>query len=324
MTSAAAVAAATSTAAVAATTSAATVAAATSTAAVAVMTSAAAVAAATSTAAVAAVTSIAAVAVTTSAATVAAATSAAAVAAVPGAHTCNSDRDVFCHICGEFYLRKNRRSITKDNRISYKECYGFAMSVTAWSPDALCSKCRVMLFQFFQFGRKDSLRIASPALWREPSTREDCYFCMTDVQDISAKTQCRMKYATVSTMTVPVLSPNLRQEAPILIVSNVESGSEKVRQSEDKEGVKTDEAESVGHGIEENRVEQAAEVQDDTSDETSSNETSAGENSEEYIPAGGKLTPHAVASIRRTGYAEYVCGAVVAGHAFPQKFPRPA
>ncbi|KAJ8666303.1 hypothetical protein QAD02_007965 [Eretmocerus hayati] len=203
-------------------------------------------------------------------------------------HTCDSDRDVSCYICGEFELRNNRRSITKDNRISYKECYGFAMSVTAWSPDSLCSKCRVMLFQFCKFGKRDSLRIASPALWRKPSTREDCYFCMTDIQGISATTKCRIKYATVLTTTVPVLSPNLRQGASILIVSDVESGSEKVSQSEDKEGFETDEAESVGHGIEEDRVEQKAEVQDDASDKTSSNETSAEEDSEEDIPAGGE------------------------------------
>ncbi|KAJ8671102.1 hypothetical protein QAD02_002361 [Eretmocerus hayati] len=196
-------------------------------------------------------------------------------------HTCNSDRDVLCHIRGEFDSRKNRRSITKDNRISYKGCYRFAMSVTAWSPDSLCSKCHVMLFQYCEFGGRDSLRIAPPALWRKPPIREDCYSCMTDVQGISAKTKCRNKYATVPTMTVPVLSPNLRQEAPILIVSDVKSGSGKVSQSQDKEGVETDEAESVGHGIEEDRVEQEAEVQDDASDETSANETSAEEDSEE-------------------------------------------
>ncbi|KAJ8677979.1 hypothetical protein QAD02_013766 [Eretmocerus hayati] len=286
-TSTAAVAAATSSAAVAVTTSAAAVAATTSAAAVAATTSAAAVAAATSTAAVAAATSAAAVAAATSAAAVAGATSFAARAAVPRAHTCNGDRGVFCHICGEFELRKNQRSITKDNRISYKECYGFAMSVMAWSPDSLCSKCRVMLFQSCEFVKRDWLRIASPGLWRKPSTREDCHFCMTDVQGISAETKCRIKNATVPTMTVPVLSPNLHQKAPILIVSDVESGSWKVSQSENKEGVETDDAEGVGHGIEEDRNEQEAEVQDDASDETSSNETSAEEESEEYISAGG-------------------------------------
>ncbi|KAJ8669172.1 hypothetical protein QAD02_000431 [Eretmocerus hayati] len=206
-------------------------------------------------------------------------------------HTCESDRDVFCHICGEFELRTNRRSITEANKIAYKECYGFAMSVMAWSPTSLCSRCRVMLQQSRKFKGKDSLRIASPASWRRPSSREDCYFCMTDVQGFSAKTKHRIKYAIVPTMTKPELSPILCQRAPISIVSDVEFGSENVRQSEDGIGIETDEAERARHGIEEDRGEQEAEVQDDRSDETSSNETSADEDGEEYIPAGGKSGP---------------------------------
>ena len=53
--------------------------------------------------------------------------------------------------------------------------------------------------------RDTILEFSTPTGWRQPQTREDCYFCMTVVCGFAAKTKSKINYASVPSMTKPVL-----------------------------------------------------------------------------------------------------------------------
>lgn len=62
-------------------------------------------------------------------------------------HECDKYADKFCYVCGEFEVRKNRRSLSAKLKSVYEECFGIEVEnqVMKWVLHVVCSNCRIML-----------------------------------------------------------------------------------------------------------------------------------------------------------------------------------
>ena len=64
----------------------------------------------------------------------------------------------------------------------------------------------------------------TPMIWREPSSHNDCYFCLTNVTGFNSKNSDKIKYADVRSVTNLVLyEPHDKFPIPPLMKEKEES-----------------------------------------------------------------------------------------------------
>ena len=86
-------------------------------------------------------------------------------------------------VCGDFKLKKSRRSVDEDIKKWYYAYFGIKLGDQdkPWAPHTVCQRCYLDLFNWSQH-KITSLRFAIPMTWREPQNHAiDCYFCLSKV-----------------------------------------------------------------------------------------------------------------------------------------------
>jgi hypothetical protein len=97
--------------------------------------------------------------------------------------------DIFCYICGQFVIKKQRRNIQDFEKKAYYAHFGMKLGDKdkSWAPHKVCCICVEELRQWTQ-GMKKSLPFGIPMIWREPGNHsDDCYFCSCNVQGYTSK-----------------------------------------------------------------------------------------------------------------------------------------
>lgn len=86
---------------------------------------------------------------------------------------CRNRPDVFCYICGQYTLVKQRRNITDFVKDSYFAYFGVRLGQQdkQWVPHNVCCFC-VELRQW-TYGKSKSLSFGIPIMWREQTNHTD-------------------------------------------------------------------------------------------------------------------------------------------------------
>jgi len=124
---------------------------------------------------------------------------------------CKNDPNIFCYVCADFVVKKNRRKINDRVKSMYVECFGTQISddITEWTPSFICSACYAMCNRWHANKDKSKLLISVPARWSKPKSKKDCYFCQINVEGINQSTRCKIVYPNVSSMLKPEYTKQL-------------------------------------------------------------------------------------------------------------------
>lgn len=130
--------------------------------------------------------------------------------------SCINQPDSFCYICGEVTLKSQRRNITPLIKKSYELYFGCKLGDQdkSWAPHSCCNSCVTLLTGWLNGSRH--MTFAIPMVWREPKDHStDCYFCLTKISGITAKTRHTVKYPNIPSAIRPVPhSPQLPIPVP--------------------------------------------------------------------------------------------------------------
>ena len=172
----------------------------------------------------------------------------------------------------------------------FLECFGVEIlpEGTTWAPQIMCGTCLQMLNRWKKFkcdkSKRDKiLKFSTPTGWRQPQTREDCYFCMTVVCGFTAKTKSKINYASVSSLTKPVLKLHVNapdeekmEESSIDGHESMEVDAQDVKESYlDEDDIGVDDIEEY-------------EDEETGSEQTEDSVSEVNESDDEYVPFGKK------------------------------------
>jgi hypothetical protein len=118
---------------------------------------------------------------------------------------CINSPDIFCYICGQFVIKKQRRNITDFVKKAYYAYFGMKVGDQdkSWAPHKVCCICVEELRQWTQ-GNKKSLLFGIPMIWREPGNHhDDCYFCSCNVQGYNSKNKKGICYPNMPSAMRP-------------------------------------------------------------------------------------------------------------------------
>ena len=176
------------------------------------------------------------------------------------------------------------------NREIFLKCFGVEIlpEGTTWAPQIIWGTCLQMLNRWKKFicdksNRDKILEFSTPTGWRQPQTRQDCYFCITVVCGFIAKTKSKINYASVSSMTKPVLK--LHVNAP---------DEEKMEESsfDGHESMEVDEQDVKKSDLDEDDigVDDIVEYEDEETgiEQTEDSVSEVNESDDEYLPVGRK------------------------------------
>ena len=118
---------------------------------------------------------------------------------------CVNYSDAFCYICGEVTFKSRRRSFTPLIK-KYYEHY-FVCKVgdqdKSWAPHFCCVACARRLAVLAKVSR--FMPFAIPMVWRDPTYHfSDCYFCMTSITGVTAKSKHTVQYTKLLHAMRPV------------------------------------------------------------------------------------------------------------------------
>lgn len=120
---------------------------------------------------------------------------------------CNKSSDTFCYICGKYTTISDRRKITSQVRIQYKDYFKIEVQHQGkcWVPHIICNNCRLILNKWARKEAGRHFTFKSPMIWRDPVDHEtNCYICSTNIYGYSKRNKDATAYATVDSVTVPV------------------------------------------------------------------------------------------------------------------------
>lgn len=125
-------------------------------------------------------------------------------------HICNKDKNCFCYICGKYEFRKHRREFNSHMRKLFSEAYSQEVDTDNdhYVPNIICNICRVMLQRWSSSQKIEYLKVITPAKWMIPSSKENCYFCMTEISDEMFLEKKMIKYAAVPSVIAAKLVEN--------------------------------------------------------------------------------------------------------------------
>ena len=112
---------------------------------------------------------------------------------------------------------KQRNSITDFVKNIYKSYFGLVLSNQdkTWAPHKICTTCLLELRKWSK-GQKNSFKIVSPVLWREPNDHvKDCYFCCCDITGYNSKNKRDINYPNVSPVTPAIFGDSKMVQPPV-------------------------------------------------------------------------------------------------------------
>ena len=112
---------------------------------------------------------------------------------------------------------KQRNSITDFVKNIYKSYFGHVLSNQdkTWAPHKICTTCLLELCKWSK-GQKNSFKIVSPVLWREPNDHvKDCYFCCCDITGYNSKNKRDINYPNVSSVTPAIFGDSKMVQPPV-------------------------------------------------------------------------------------------------------------
>ena len=121
---------------------------------------------------------------------------------------CSNHPDKFCCICGRLTFEQQRILINENVMSLYKKYFEFPVSHQdrPWALHIVCASCYTALNRWNNAVAKVTpMPSKTPMIWREPSSHDDCYFCLTNVTGFNSKNSNKIKYANVRSITKPVL-----------------------------------------------------------------------------------------------------------------------
>ena len=113
---------------------------------------------------------------------------------------------MFCYVCGEFTLIKQRCTITEQIKKSHLRYFGVQIGDQdkPWAPHIVCSCCRVKFIRWENVASR-SFMFGVPMIWREPTDcTNDCYFCMMKTAGFNVKNKHLIKYPNIPSALRPV------------------------------------------------------------------------------------------------------------------------
>ena len=119
---------------------------------------------------------------------------------------CTNDPDVFCYICGEFTVKRQRMEIDDFVQMAYLAYFGLKLGDQdkSWDPHMVCKTCKERL-RFWTNGERGGLPFGIPMVWREPRNHsDDCYFCVLNVAGLNAKKRKTIVYPDLPSALRPV------------------------------------------------------------------------------------------------------------------------
>lgn len=120
--------------------------------------------------------------------------------------SCANHPDVFCYICGEYSMKKNRKPISDFVRKAYLSYFGIYLKNQdkCWVPHFVCKTCVEHLRQWTN-GKRKSLKFGVPMIWKEQKNHnEDCYFCLVNIIGINSNNRHKWKYPDLDSARRPL------------------------------------------------------------------------------------------------------------------------
>ena len=151
-------------------------------------------------------------------------------------YLCNKSADSFCYICGLFVPINQRRYINEQIKDNYFKYFGIQIQNQdkCWNPHVVCSTCRLGLNKWSK-NKGGHLAFATPMIWREPFNHQtNCYICLTNINGFNARNKHRIEYATVDSVTLPVLHSQQFPvpPSPVLSTQGIPDDEEDISESE--------------------------------------------------------------------------------------------
>jgi len=142
---------------------------------------------------------------------------------------CLNDPNKFCYICGRFTFDKQRIDINENIKNHYKNYFDIPISNQdkSWVPHVACGSCVAALKRWNNATSTITpMPFKTPMIWREASSHDDCYFCLTKTFGFNSKNAHKIKYPNVTsvTKTIPYDSHD-RPPNPPLLKQNVEDNT---------------------------------------------------------------------------------------------------
>jgi len=148
---------------------------------------------------------------------------------------CLNSSDLFCYMCSEITFKSRRRSFTPLFKKCYEHYFGCKVGYQdkSWAPDFCCVTCARLLAAWARDSR--CMFFAIPVVWRDHMDHvSDCYFCLTRITGVTAKSRHTVRYPNLPSAMRPVPHST---ELPVpkpptnMKLSDSESSDEDVGQS---------------------------------------------------------------------------------------------
>jgi len=119
-------------------------------------------------------------------------------------HICTKNVQSFCYICAKYEVKSRQRRISKSIKSLYKAYFGVEMENlnTSFVPNIICGSCYSMLRK--DKSKKSPADIAVPAVWTQPLSEDECYFCANKIVGLNSSTRQSHNYANVPTLKKPI------------------------------------------------------------------------------------------------------------------------
>ena len=117
---------------------------------------------------------------------------------------CSNDPNIFCYICGEFCMAKNRLGVSDFVKKAYLAYFGCHLGDKdkVWAPHIVCKCCCEHLREWAK-GKRKGLSFGVPMVWREPTNHfDDCSFCGINLKGWNRKKKGHIKYPNLSKMKI--------------------------------------------------------------------------------------------------------------------------
>lgn len=124
-------------------------------------------------------------------------------------HNCESEHNVFCHVCSKFEISSLRKVIDDGIRRTYKDIFGFDMDdirIKNWAPNIICNCCRIMFSMWKKEKNKKNIRFSVPTIWKRPSGESNCFYCCNKIQGYNKNNKSQIVYIQVPSVVAPVLA----------------------------------------------------------------------------------------------------------------------
>ena len=118
---------------------------------------------------------------------------------------CINSSDAFCYICCEVTLKSRRRPFTPLIKKCCEHYFGCKVGHQdkSWAPHFCCVTCARHLAAWAK--GSPCMPFTIPMVWREPTGHvSDCYFCLTIITGVTAKSKRTVQYPNLPSAIRPV------------------------------------------------------------------------------------------------------------------------